>query len=59
MQSPLKERLGLCGTKDVVQYLLQGSISSIDGVHDPTMEVLKFLALKEGTPHMNTPPPIM
>ena len=48
MISPLKERIGLCGTGDLVEDLLEEEDIYLDGVDKSTLEVLKYLKLKSG-----------
>ena len=57
MLSPLRERLGACGTGDVVEDLLQGNTVELNGVEEATKEVLKYLAFKGGKrSHFNPKP---
>ena len=59
MMPPLKEILGPCATEQGAQELLLGRVNSIDGVSNATMEVLKYVALKEGTRLHSLPTPIL
>ena len=47
--SPLKEKMGACGNSQFASDLLVGNVCSLEGVDNSTLEVLKYLALKEGT----------
>ena len=47
MISPLKEKLGPCATWECARNSLLGKIQLIEGVDETTMEVLRYLALKE------------
>ena len=59
MMSPLKEILGPCATGQGAHDLLLGNVHSIEGVSNATMEVLKYVALKEGTKLQTLPTPII
>ena len=55
MMSPLKERLGSCGTGDLANALIHGDYTNLDGVDGATQEVLKYLQLKEGSNNIFIP----
>ena len=59
MLSPLKEIIGPCAKEQGAQELLLGRVNSIEGVSNATMEVLKYVALKEGTRLHTLPTPIL
>ena len=58
MRSPLRERLGLCGTGSLVDDILLGDLDSLEGVDDSTVEVLKYLSLKNGRYDFSPPLPL-
>ena len=49
MTSQLKEKLGPCATGECAINLLLGKIQLLEEVYETTMEVLKYLTLKQGT----------
>ena len=59
MVSSLKEVLGPCATVQGAHDLLLGNVQSIKGVSNATMEVLKYVALKEVTKLQTVPTPIL
>lgn len=59
MTSPRKENLGPCAKQKCTKELLLGTVQSMAGVSEATMEVLKCVALKEGTTLITTPRPIL
>ena len=58
MQSPLYEHMGPCGNGDLVTDILMGNELHLEGVSQSTLEVLKYLQLKEGTKVMTAPTPL-
>lgn len=59
MESPLKESLGPCTIGGGVKELLLGIIQSLVGVSEATMEILKYVALKDITKPLSTPRSIL
>ena len=59
MMSPLKEVLGPCAIEQGAQELPLSRVKSIDGVSNATREVLKYVALTEGTTLHTLPIPIL
>ena len=57
--SPIKERLGPCGNGALAAELLLGKVQTLDGVDTSTLEVLKYLSLKEGTTLCHRPEPLL
>ena len=55
---PLMERLGLSATKETALNMLHGSQYNDEGIDKTTKEVLKYLALKEGTKDLFKPKPL-